>query len=825
MPCLEGEISLILSTIFPQGKLSHSSLIHFAPWQRILARPSLQGVFRAKTIVQCTHRQRIRVTGQVQGVGFRPFVWNRATSQGLAGYVRNDSQGVTIEVQGSQEQIDAFLSGFTDELPPLSVVDQILTSQVPYVDEQAFRILPSLHVDDHTTPIAPDIATCDDCLNELCDPANRRHGYPFINCTNCGPRFTIVEQIPYDRALTTMRSFVMCPACQAEYDNPADRRFHAQPNACLECGPQLWFVGSASQVTDTPPACDKDHRPAIKQFAAAMHAGQIVAVKGIGGFHLACDAANPQAVAKLRKHKGRGERPLAVMVRSSEQVESFAFLSDAERRSLEAKERPIVLLKKRQRSLLNGMLESVAPNNDFVGVVLPYSPLHCLLVDKCAPLVMTSGNLADEPIARTNDEAKTRLSDLADGFLLHDREIHSVCDDSVVRHVGSRLLPIRRSRGYAPMPVGLPTSGPSVLAVGGELKATFAITKRNYAYMSQHIGDMANLETLEALEHNVQHFLGVYRASVEAVAGDLHPAYISSQWGRKFADELGVPFIGVQHHEAHAASLIGETQWRDDKPLLICCFDGTGYGRDAAIWGGEFLLALGNQFERVAHLRYFPLPGGDAGIRRPYRAAMSLLRESQFAWNERLPCVAHLPASELGILSKQLSQRLNCADTSSMGRLFDAVASLIGVRQEVDYEAQAAMELEALATKRVGGEIASRYAFGYSDEHPMQVDFQPVVEAIGTDVLRGVDRTTIAAGFHHAVADLVVAVARRMREAHGTSAIGLSGGVFQNALLVELVEARCHVAEFTVLTHTLVPPNDGGLSLGQAILAQARLRT
>ncbi|MCA9265395.1 MAG: carbamoyltransferase HypF, partial [Planctomycetales bacterium] len=669
---------------------------------------------------------------------------------------------------------------------------------------------------------AQDIAICADCFAELSDPTDRRYQYPFINCTNCGPRFTIVKDLPYDRPMTTMVSFPMCRECEQEYHDPTSRRFHAQPNACPVCGPTIWFIdGPNSDGTiDTPGPHTPQGHLALDAFADAIHAGNIVAAKGVGGVHLACDATNRQAIATLRERKGRVEKPFAVMVSSVEQARQFAAVTEQEAVLLESKERPIVLLPKKHSTTFQAMLENVAPGNDFIGVLLPYSPLHYLLVERTSPLLLTSGNISDEPIVRTNSEAVRRLSHLADCFLLHNRDIHVVCDDSVVRCVDEGLLPIRRSRGYAPLPVRLSEDGPSVMAVGGEIKATFCVTKGTYAYLSQHIGDVGNLETLEALQRNVDHFVKLFRIDVQAVAGDLHPDNLSTRWAQQLASTWGVPFVPVQHHFAHAASLIAELAGPRDRSMIVCSFDGTGFGTDGAIWGGEFLLASRGGFERIAHLNYFPLLGGDASIRYPYRTALALLDKYALPWDERLSAVNASPPSERRLLRRQIEKGINTAQTSSMGRLFDAVASLLGIRHTITYEAQAAMELEALATTMIDHVSPSAYSFAFSSSHPRTVDYGRMLDAICSDVLDGVDQASIAAQFHHATARMVVDVCEAARRDYDVNTVGLTGGVFQNVLLLRLVQAALRTASFEVVSHTLVPPNDGGIALGQAVVAR-----
>ena len=773
-------------------------------------------------------RKRIRITGLVQGVGFRPFVWKRASDYGLSGWVSNDSNGVTIEVQGIESTVEEFLEGFEESAPPLARIDSLVTARVDVLDESEFVINESSRLESSSTPISPEISVCEDCLAEFLDSNDRRYQYPFINCTNCGPRFTITQDIPYDRPLTTMKSFPMCAQCQSEYDNPSNRRFHAQPNACASCGPKIWFVDGDAKSED-----------AMKAFNTAIGQGKIVAVKGIGGFHLACDAQNGNAIESLRQRKGRIDKPFAVMVREVEEAKAFAIVSDQEQQLLESKERPIVLLSKRTRHASEGcetkrrdtkrknpslaprvsVSELVAPGNNFIGVMLPYSPLHYLLANE-SPLVLTSGNITDEPIVRTNEEAKQRLAKMADCFLLHDREIHVVCDDSVVRCVDGDLMPIRRSRGYAPLPVRLTEPGPSVLAVGGEIKSTFCTTKDDYAYMSQHIGDMANFETLEAMKRGVDHFLRLFRVEPQAVAADLHPGYLSGQWAERFAVTLGVPLLRVQHHFAHVASLIAEHGLDGDQKVIGCCFDGTGYGTDKTIWGGEFMMADSMSFDRFACLDPFSLPGGDASIKRPWRVALSLLQHNETEWDSGLPSVSAISEKETKLLRQQLEKEINCVSTSSMGRLFDAVASLIGVRHEVNYEAQAAMEMEAIAQSAIDQVDANAYSFEYSRTALTQIRLPRLINAICEDVLRGVEKRVIAAQFHHAVSKMIADVCISARSETQVNIVGLTGGVFQNVLLLRLAKQELEQHGFQVLTHFVVPPNDGGIALGQAVIAR-----
>ncbi|MFO7682849.1 MAG: carbamoyltransferase HypF, partial [Chloroflexota bacterium] len=665
-----------------------------------------------------TTRHRLTVTGIVQGVGFRPFVYGLAHKLALTGFVGNNSSGVFIEIEGAADQLAAFLTALREEAPPLAHIETINAAEIPAAGSSAFTIVHSEAQASANTLISPDICICHDCLREIFDPANRRFGYPFTNCTNCGPRFTIIKDIPYDRPLTTMSAFPMCPACQAEYNNPLDRRFHAQPNACGACGPQIWLENSEQfSVNREQWTVDREtsqfasgHKPpTISQFTIntaqqLIANGKILAVKGLGGFHLACDSMNDEALKLLRERKGRVDKPFAVMALDGAAVHQFAHLSATEETLLTSKERPILLLRKKEGSPLS---ELVAPGNNYIGVMLPYTPLHYLLLagDRFAVdseqftvnsdptpatrhsppfiLVMTSGNYADEPIVKDNDEARAQLAQLADAFLLHNRDIHARADDSVVRllhnsqfTIHNSLLPIRRSRGYAPFPVKLPHPLPVTLAVGGELKATFCLTKDNFAFMSAHIGDMENLETLEAFETAVSHFQAIFRAQPERIVCDLHPGYLSTQWAEQQAKLRNIPLTKVQHHHAHITAVMAEHRLDGSQPVIGFSFDGTGYGTDGAIWGGEVLLADYHGFERVAHLKYVPLVGGDAAVKRPFRVALSHLWAAGLEWSEDLPCVRGITAVELGVIRKQLETGLNSIPTSSMGRLFDAAAAL-----------------------------------------------------------------------------------------------------------------------------------------------------
>lgn len=759
---------------------------------------------------------RIHVTGVVQGVGFRPFIYGLAQRYQLAGWVRNSSSGVDIEVDGPAGALAGFAAALTAELPPLARIDRLETGDRPPNGFTRFDILESKPEPGAFQSISPDTAVCPDCLRELFDPADRRYRYPFINCTNCGPRYTIIRDIPYDRPLTTMAGFLLCPDCEAEYRDPLDRRFHAQPVACPECGPRLWLEKPQADE-DEPPSGEN----ALQAARRLLTAGQIVAVKGLGGFHLACDATNAAAVAELRRRKLRVDKPFAVMVPDLETARRHCLLAPSEEAVLLSPARPILILARRSDSSL---AHEIAPGQGRVGVMLPYTPLHHLLLERAPDfpeaLVMTSGNLSEEPIAYTNEEARGRLGNLADALLLHDRPIHTRCDDSVLRVVGrsngaSHVQPIRRSRGYAPFPVRLPFSSVPLLATGGELKNAFCLVREDYAFLSHHIGDMENYETLCSFEEGVAHMERLFRARPERLACDTHPDYLAARYARERAIREGIPLIEVQHHHAHIASCMAEHGLSGERAVIGVAFDGTGYGDDAAIWGGEFLVADYAGYERAAHLRYTPLPGGDRAVREPWRMALAHLHAAGMPWDDGLAPVVH-GGARLGPLRAQIVGGLNAPPTSSMGRLFDAAAALAGVRQTVNYEAQAAIEFEALANP---AEIGA-YPFNYTND---QIDPAPAWAALLADRRAGVDIGRIAARFHNGVAEMTRDVCRAMRDERGINEVVLSGGVWQNAILLGRTLALLEEDCFTVYTHRLVPANDGGLALGQAAVAAYRV--
>ena len=751
-------------------------------------------------------KQRIHllVKGVVQGVGFRPFIYNLARRHGLAGFVLNTGEGVEIEAEGELKDLEAFRRAVKYEAPPRAVIEHIGPRVMHIKGETDFTIKASKERPDEFQLVSPDIATCDECLAELFDPADRRYRYPFTNCTNCGPRFTIIKDMPYDRPKTTMDAFVMCPACQREYDDPGNRRFHAQPNACPDCGPTLSFVAKSEEQR-------AKGEEALAAAVAMLKEGKVVAVKGLGGFQLACDAENETAVGRLRERKRRFGKPLAVMMASVEDVEEYCQVHVAERELLISPERPIVLLKQRTKPSL---AEGIAPGNNYLGVMLPYTPLHHLLMnDTGLILVMTSGNLSEEPIAAENEEGYRRLEHIADGFLVHNRDIYSRYDDPVVRVVENRRVMIRRARGYAPFPVHLPFKAKrEVLAVGGELKSTFCLIKDGYGFVSQHIGDMENIDTFEHFERTLELYEKLFRVTPSIVACDMHPEYFTTKLAKGLPAEK---LIEVQHHHAHIASVTAEHHFRD--PVIGVAFDGTGYGTDGTIWGGEFLIADWQGFRRAAHLREFRLPGGDAAVEKPYRTAFSYLysiygddyKELGIEYLKRLDPI------ETDILIRQVRTGMLSPYTSSAGRLFDAVSSLAGVRHEIEFEGQAAIELEMLSDEGDHG----RYDYALRNEAPVVIDTEPVIKGVIKDLQAGAPAAVIGAKFHETVAALIIDVCGRLKKETGIGTVALSGGVFQNATLYRKVLKGLGRQGFRVLTHKELPVNDGGISLGQAVIA------
>lgn len=788
----------------------------------------------------------IHITGIVQGVGFRPYVYGLALRLGLNGWVRNTSSGVDITIEGEKENIDAFLELVYPEAPPLAHIDTIDTQFSDLNGFKSFEIIHSEDIIGAFQPISPDISICNDCLNELFNPKDRRYRYPFTNCTNCGPRFTIIKDIPYDRPLTTMAPFEMCSNCAEEYQDPLNRRFHAQPIACPECGPHIWLevksdleIGSSLNFH-----LNYSKDDAIIKTQSLLAEGKIIAVKGLGGFHLACDATNIEAVKELRRRKLRVDKPFALMFADMDAIIEHCFVNEYEAQLLESRERPIVILQRRRSSPI---ASDVAPYQTTVGAMLPYTPLHYLIFAQpnsdqttnesdTSPvgipkvLVMTSGNLSEEPIAIENEEARKRLFGLSDAFLMHNRDIRTRCDDSVVRVFNGvtvngdqkdTIYPMRRSRGYAPFPVHIHGNAASILAVGGELKNTFCITQGDYAFLSHHIGDMENYETLRSFEDGIKHYERLFRVTPEIIAYDLHPNYLSTRYALNRSKVDGIPAIATQHHHAHIAACMAEHNLADDEEVFGVAFDGTGYGEDGAIWGGEFLFANYRTFKRIAHLEYMPLPGGDAAIKNPAKTALAYLWKYNLDWDPSLDPVNALCEEERMVLKSQLENQINTPITSSMGRLFDAVSALIGVRQRVNYEAQAAIELEMLVDAL---EISS-YPLEIdltNHELPYPINIYPLIGSIIKDLQSSHPISIISARFHNTIALLVREVLLAMRKILGEHAVVLSGGVWQNITLLHRTLYLLNDANINVYVHRQVPPNDGGIALGQALIAKHR---
>jgi len=750
-------------------------------------------------------RKAIEITGIVQGIGYRPFVYNLALAHSIRGWVLNNEKGVFIDAEGEEEALALFMEGLTRRAPPLARIETLKASSLKPQGYSCFEIRQSQGASEGFTLISPDVATCEACLAELLSPGDFRHRYPFINCTLCGPRFTMIKDIPYDRHKTTMAPFTMCPVCRKEYENPLDRRFHAQPNACPACGPSLRLV---DRKGESPPG------NALEKTLDLMLQGSIVAVKGLGGFHLACNAGNPKAVSTLRSRKFREDKPFAVMCRDMEEVRAHCHVREEEERLLCGPERPIVLLDRREDSSL---AHGVAPFQKTLGMMLPYSPLHHLLLrGPLKSLVMTSGNVSDEPIAYKNEDARDRLSKIADFFLLHDRDIHLRCDDSVARVFQGRPVLLRRSRGYVPFPIKVSFELERILACGAELKNTFSLSRGPYVFVSHHIGDLENLETLLSFEQGIGHFKTLFSIEPKAVAYDLHPEYLSTKYALSLE---GIPKVGVQHHHAHVVSAMAENGL--DGEVIGVALDGTGFGNDGTLWGGEFLRADLRDFERVAHLRQVPMPGGSMAIKEPWRMALVYLFEAfgHGAMDLELDWIKRRDPKKCETLKRMIEKGVNCPRTSSMGRLFDAVSSLLSIRDTVNFEGQAAIELEMAADD--GGQ--EEYPFKIQEtRRPMIVDPVETVKGIVQDLVRGCPPSFISGKFHRTVARLVVETCRGIRVRNGLDRVALSGGVFQNILLLDRVVHGLRQAGFEVYTHHLVPTNDGGISLGQAVIAHMR---
>ncbi len=756
-------------------------------------------------MVQRVEARRLQVNGIVQGVGFRPFVYQLAARYRLKGEVANTSAGVWIHVEGPVESLLAFEKDLAEKHPPLAHIVEVSSAPHPIQHHADFRITSSRGEAAMATLISPDAAVCDDCLREMADPSDRRYGYPFINCTNCGPRYTIIDDIPYDRPKTSMRHFTMCALCQAEYDDPLDRRFHAQPNACPACGPRVSLRDSRRRPVRTADP--------IAAAADLIRQGQILAVKGLGGYHLAADARNAAAVARLRQRKLREEKPFAVMSPGLDVIRSYAVVEPAEEALLAGIQRPIVLLKKAHPFPL---AEELAPSNPCIGAMLPYTPLHHLLLG-CgfAALVMTSGNRSEEPIAIDNEDAFERLADIADAFLVHDREIYLRSDDSVVRRAAGETRFLRRSRGYVPVPVFLRQTLPPILACGAELKSTVCISKGGQAFMSQHIGDLENLATYEFFGQTIAHMQRILAVRPEIIACDQHPDYLSTRW----ADEQKhLPKVRVQHHHAHIVSCMAEHGL--EGPVIGLSCDGTGYGPDATVWGGEVLVADARGFERAAHLACVPMPGSAAAIREPWRMAVSYLHD---AYGEGfggvdLPVLREAGPDRVAVIREMIAKRINSPLTSSLGRLFDGVAAIAGLRSRVSYEGQAAMELEMAAAQ---AETDAFYEYAWEGAEPLRILPAPMVRGAAEDARMGRPAALISVKFHNTLIRLMAELCDRIAGTHGVRRVVLSGGVFQNVRLLTGLIPVLQARGLEVFSHRRVPTNDGGIALGQAVVAAA----
>ena len=768
---------------------------------------------------QVLERREVSVRGIVQGVGFRPFVYSLAARHGLAGLVRNDADGVHIEAEGAPEELDRFLRAVEEEAPPLAAIESLGWQPLAPLEESGFRIEQSLDGTRRQALVSPDVATCGECLAEVFDPADRRYRYPFANCTNCGPRFTITRSVPYDRPATTMSGFTMCPDCQAEYDDPADRRFHAQPNACPVCGPRTRLLDRHGRELRGKP------EDPVLRTARILRGGAIAAVKGMGGYHLSCDPFDERAVRTLRGRKARQDKPFALMARDLEQARQLCHITAEEEKLLTSPDRPIVLLQKREGC---GVAEEVAPRQLTLGVMLAYTPLHhLLLADADIPLVMTSANNSDEPIAYRDEEALRRLGDIADYFLVHDRPIHMRTDDSVIRMIREKPYPVRRARGYAPAPLGVAQEfARPTLACGAELKNTFCLARGNHVFPSHHIGDLENYETLRSFREGVEHYQSLFDVRPELVACDLHPEYLSTKYARELEEE-GLPVVAVQHHHAHVASCLADNERPSGERVIGVALDGTGYGTDGAVWGGElFEGSIEEGFVQRGHLEYAPLPGGSAAIRQPWRMAVAQLVAvygGEEALKLPLELLRRVGERDARLVSRLVERRLNTPPTSSAGRLFDAVAALVGVpgTRRITYEGQAAVELELI----VSGAADRSYSFRLVREDGLWVvETGGIIRGVVEDLLARESGAEIAARFHRTTAEMVASGCERVRQSGGANIVALSGGTFQNALLLEQATKLLQKRGFTVLCHRRVPTNDGGISLGQAVLADSVIK-
>lgn len=753
--------------------------------------------------------KRVLIRGIVQGVGFRPTVHGYAQKHDVTGWILNSAHGVEIEVHGETQRVEAFLQDLHDNPPRMAHIDDFQVSDAPIKAFESFAIIDSQDDPADFLPVSPDLDVCPDCLKELFDRSDRRFRYPFINCTNCGPRFSIVKSIPYDRPNTSMAGFLLCPDCAKEYHDPADRRFHAQPIACPVCGPHVWLQTNEMQIADSEGAIQ-----ATRQMLAD---GKILALKGLGGFHLACDAQNDSAVAELRLRKRRSGKPFALMSYDLETIDQFAHISPEEEALLVSTQKPIVVLELTEQG--RNLAKIVAPDQKTLGFMLPYTPLHYLLLEKSdgypEVLVMTSGNLSEEPIVTENEEALDKLGNIADAFLLHNRPIETRIDDSVVSLVARQPYFIRRARGYAPSPIGLPWSAAPALAAGTHLKNTFALSRDCYAFISHHIGDLENQETLTAYTKAIDHYQRIFRIKPQLIAADLHPDYLATRYAQNRSAREQLPFVQVQHHHAHISACLADNGWKADEPVIGLAFDGTGYGSDGAIWGGEVLVANYFGFERRYHLEYAPLPGGDVSIRKPARLALAYLQQFNlldYAKSLNLQPFQYLDETEQQVLFNQVQTGFNTPLTSSMGRLFDAVAALIGLYQEINYEAQNAIRLETIA------DPDEQEIYEFPIEGSL-ILLTPLFEQILSDLQNNLPQSRISARFHNGIIQLSLNVCQHLRAETGLNTVAISGGVWQNKRLINSIIPALKKAGFIPLWHHQVPTNDGGVALGQLVTA------
>jgi hydrogenase maturation protein HypF len=763
----------------------------------------------------CTAK-RLEINGIVQGVGFRPFLFQLAQKYNLAGEVSNTSKGVILTIEGKTDKIEAFTKAIKAEKPILSLIDSIKFSEISKTGYDSFSIQKSKSSSGRSTLISPDVSICKDCLNELNDPTNRRYEYPFINCTNCGPRFTIIEDIPYDRPKTSMKHFPMCEDCQKEYYNPLDRRFHAQPNACSVCGPHVTLVNSLSENLCT------QNENSIDKTAMLLKQGHIIAVKGLGGFHIAADASDNIAVSELRKRKKRPDKPFALMAQSVDAIKNFVHVSDAEKKLLESFNRPIVLLTKKKN--LKNLAYDIAPSNNYLGIMLPYTPLHYILLKKGPEiLVMTSGNKSDEPLSIDNNDALNAFGHIADSFLIHNRDIYFRADDSIVHVRKNKPRFLRRSRGYAPLPIPLNASFPKILATGGGLKSTVCLTKNNQAFLSQYIGDLNNFKTFEYYKDSIEHIKKIMDIKPDIIAHDMHPGYMSTDYAKECKlKQPGIKIYPVQHHHAHAVSCMAEN--KIDHDVIALTLDGTGYGTDGKIWGGEILTCNYTSFKREAHLEYIPMPGSEAAVLEPWRMAVAYLNK---AFGDKMldldiALSRDHKKEKLGFLQQMVEKGLNSPMTSSAGRLFDGIAAILGIKYKISFESQAAMELEAVSKTDLKCEP---YSFSFkenNDKGSFEIKITSLIKEIVQDISNGKHISDISTKFHKTFVDMFVKGALKISRATGLNDVVLSGGVFNNSLVFDNILKELENNGLKVYTHTKVPAGDGGISLGQAVIAGAK---